>query len=580
MKKKFFLWVNKMSDYFREGSENKKYNDEFLQTSLTLKKTKRIVEKIIKIMDETTKDDFCVIDVYAGIGTTSLVFLDEDKIGQVISFTTKEKRKMLRENINDEKSSVESTKFNFPDLNIYKGCTLFINTLEKKDSEEIRKIIEDYSENVYMFYIYIENPNDLEIETDLERIDGKSYVIFKNDEDKFSSWGVSDMDENPNVNFEKQIKWKEFCNGLKSKGKEWKLKNFQAYIKSVLIHITGTAGMELVNEMISPKNMEIWTQAITHESIDLNANFETLETYGDNLLAYSMSQYLRKRFPDIQAQGLTEYKSRYMSKEFQGKFTKQMKLTSWIKAEETYIGNKIEEDVFESFSGALLTISNSILEGLGPIYVLNFLTLVLSDTEFDRKWLLGKPKTQLQQRGNMLKILKNEIFDEDEDEDEDGKKEKMKGGISDRSYKNGTGYTTNIILSDELISFLKKNLNREFVRDFKDAESFGVTKDNSVDNAWKKAYDILEKNGYTEEFTTRYVEKRMFDDLDKNLVEEVKEKLKTMNYDHLSFRKPKNARDAMMFIGKKGDILTKLSIAQGTTPNLAKEAALEKFLEN
>jgi len=257
-----------------------------------------------------------------------------------------------------------------------------------------------------------------------------------------------------------------------------------------------------------------------------------------------------------------------------------MKLTSWIKAEETYIGNKIEEDVFESFSGALLTISNSILEGLGPIYVLNFLTLVLSDTEFDRKWLLGKPKTQLQQRGNMLKILKNEIFDEDEDEDEDGKKEKMKGGISDYSYKNGTGYTTNIILSDELISFLKKNLNREFVRDFKDAESFGVTKDNSVDNAWKKAYDILEKNGYTEEFTTRYVEKRMFDDLDKNLVEEVKEKLKTMNYDHLSFRKPKNARDAMMFIGKKGDILTKLSIAQGTTPNLAKEAALEKFLEN
>ena len=577
------------------------YNDDLLSTSLNITSNKSIIERI----NSKFSDDFCIIDIYSGIGSSSLIFLKQSSVGLVISFEENaDSREMLKKNIysqgNKDKSVVESTGFDFQNIEKYTGCCLFINNLENE--VDFEKIADEYKNVVYVYYIYTKNPDNFNTSSKKYIVEkGDDYVIIvrnsKSDMKKFeeNEWGLKENSESENINsmknykfneeeVKKVISWKIFTKDLKGRSKnkkeyeKWSLEKYQTYVRSVLKYITGNGGDELIEEMTTPENMEIWVEAITHESYNLTANFERLETYGDNVLGYEMTQYLRKRFPDITPQGLTEYKSRYMSKEFQGIFTNDMKLTSWILVDETHISRKIQEDVFESFSGALLTIANNILEGLGPIYVLNFITLVLSDIKFNKEMYYGKPITQIQQRGGKVGLIPAVNYD-------DGNKKgvaKTYGATSSVSENKDDTYTAIINITDELINFLVIHFKRNFSEEL--TRAVGNTGAEAIEKAWDNALVILNKAGYTNDFADSYKEQHMFDNLDKKISSKVVEKAKLQKYSKLIFKEPKNSRTknsvTIVFSGtdSKG-IQRKLSIAQSGDVKSAQEKALKNYLE-
>ena len=548
---------------------------------------------VTKIADKIPQN-FAIIDIIADNGDNTLKFLNNSKIKQIISFTDKTNRQILKDKVkNNSKCIVEESRFNYQDFDENKGAVMFISV----NNYDLTEILKKYREYIYMFVIAGTPTGPDKVKLDklhktLKLVkDGELSFIIHNDylvnEEGNNIFGIPDSFVEKNSD---QIKWTEFCSRMKSSPPTWTLKSYQAYVKAVLTHITtGVNKVELIDRMVGPEYIDIWIEAITHNSVDLNANYERLETYGDNLLGYSISQFLRKKFPDIPSQGLTEYKSRYMSHEFQGKFTEQMKLSSYILIDEAHKNEKIKEDVFESFSGAILTIANSIQEGLGPIFVLNFLTLVLSDTIFDKKWYLGKPITQIQQRSVMLKIIKKEEYfvpenDEDDnndndEEDEGTKKKSMNGGIYDISIKNKDTetYTVTIIVSPPFIEYIKVHLYRNVSRELVSVTK--KTKKEASDLAWYEAYVMLESIGFTDEFAKTQVEKHVFDGLNVELVTKAKEKSKNEGYIHFTFSKAANAPETILTSGinDKG-IKVKLSIARDKNINVAKEMALQNYV--
>lgn len=563
---------------------------------------------------------FCVVDIFAGTGQSSIEFLQNENVELVVSFTSNDKIKNLKENIYStltkqnidlKLSIVESSPFNFQDLNFYQGASVFINLDE--NTLDIEKFFNQY-EHVFNFIcFYSKNNENLNIKENKEKniVLFKKYdniIIFyqKNDDDydifTENEFGLkkyydgNDIDINSMYYYtenkkeekdENKITWKKFCGNLSSAPQSWKkkteksiedLKKFQEYIFSILVHICPE---NVSTQMVKSEYMPIWVQSVTHESYNLSANYEQLETYGDSVLGYSMIQYLLERFPDITPNGLTEYKNRYMAKEFQKDFSYQMQLPTWVLSEEIEIGININEDLFEAFAGALLKIGNTILNGLGNLIVFNFIVLVLSDTEFDKKMLLGKSITRLQQRGAML--LKNEEEDEN-DEDDAIRKKKVKGGIYEESFKTADNRrTVKVIISDDLKEYLKKHFHRTF-----DNTLLIITADTlkeATDSAWDKAAKMLEDVGYNDEFTQKQLDMHMFDGLKEEIVNLVIEKANLEKYTKLRLRKPKNT-------GKKGSvyyilsgldekgIVRKLSISKGVNALEAKEAALEKYVEN
>lgn len=645
-----------MDDFFA-NSENVEHTEEYLKNSVPISYAKTFIDYMKNAhADVDTKDKltFCIIDVFAGIGTQTITFLKCESVGMLLAFTQKEKINMLKNNIfqlSDKKllqyCSVESSYFNFPNLEKYKGCSAFVNLDDTdKPLEMIKNIFETYKNIFNYIGFYTKNVSILPITGKNGFVLGKTYdrlnIFYQEDEklydeyikNEFGLLNISDeitMDEyvpskintsktdvsktdvsktkeqktevsktkeqKTEIDIKKEtvfktvdnkppsmVKWSEFCKKLPSAPKDWSsvdsgkksnLKLFQEYVFIVLTHICPE---KLASQMITEEYMPIWVQSITHESYDLVSNYEQTETYGDSVLGYSMIQYLLQRFPNITSAGLTEYKNRYMAKEFQKDFSYQMKLPTWLLSEEVDTSIHINEDLFESFVGAILTVANSIVYGLGVNLSLNFIILVLSDTKFDSAMILGKSITRLQQRGAML--LKSEEELDEDDEDEDGKK--VKGGIHSVQIDNPDGsITIRIKINNVLSDYLKTNLHKIFTDPLVE-----VTKQTAKDarnHAWDKAAELLEDGGYTNEFTQKQLILHMFDGIDQDLVKRCKEKALQQGYNNLRLKKPKGT-------GKKGTVVytllgvdnsevpKKLSISKGDNALDAKENAMRKYL--
>ena len=618
------------------------YNDELLEKSLNSKISEKIANYIVKLNKEK---DFCVVDCYSLIGSTTFSFLEKKEMKLVVSCERHaEYREMLKRNINSygenfkNKSIVLSLRDeskSYISLNPYKGSTAFINSLNVVDQADIVNLLTDIYANIfYQFVIYYpiikEEEEDDEVDEKEElknkyesliggyRISIKMFddfylVVGKNEDNEGNGRGLKKSlkqdesifmknyvgsppkekkDKDPislNTAGSNKISWKKFCDQLTPCDPRIKndkrLKAFQSYIKSVLIRFV-PEGTDL-NNLITEESMKIWTKSIVHETYSLTYNYESLETIGDSMLAYVMIKYLMVRFPDIEPAELNELKARYMSKEFQYIFTNNMKLDTWILVDEIAVDNKIKEDVFEAFVGALVFVGDNICPGLGQIYSYNFITLVMSDTVFDMSWKYGKAKSQLQQRGNMLKLnppsIKNNGEESDEEnEDEDQKlvsnKNNAKGGISfiyNKEKKIGK-----IEMTEKLIKFLKE-INRDEFRNPL-VEIAGANQKITEDKAWESALIILNRAGYTAEFTQTWKEEHTFDGITQELVVNIKKKAKKEGFTNLIIKPSKstvNKKKVFLLIGYRNGIKSKLAIGSDFTPFDAKIKVLRNYLD-
>jgi len=150
------------------------------------------------------------------------------------------------------------------------------------------------------------------------------------------------------------------------------------------------------NHYLDGAAMKIWAIAFTHETVSPSDNYEDLEFLGDAMLKAVFPKYLMKRLPHLHKGEYTELNVAYMSKIMQAKLSRQMGLGSHIRVTGIDRANlNLETDVFESFFGALDTISDSITPGLGFANCYNMIIHIFHDVDIDESKGRGSSKTQV-----------------------------------------------------------------------------------------------------------------------------------------------------------------------------------------
>jgi hypothetical protein len=263
---------------------------------------------------------------------------------------------------------------------------------------------------------------------------------------------------------------------------EWD-KNFLKFLKNLLIPIN--IKEETIDKIVNYKTLPIWKKAFTHESVDLNDNYEQLETIGDRVLELAFLKYLIRRFPDLSPQEITELKSKYMSKIYQGTVSRKLGFGDWIRSGDDISSINILEDVFESFFGALFEIADSVIgDGVGYVMSLKVLSMIFSDFDFDLSKAQGHPKSQIKEIFEMLKLDPEvaEIVQTD-------KGVNVSIQLTDRTY--------NDLMKLEVIN---KDASKVI------GYGFGPFKTYAVNLAYSNALNYLESLGITREWAERQKE--------------------------------------------------------------------------
>lgn len=154
------------------------------------------------------------------------------------------------------------------------------------------------------------------------------------------------------------------------------------------------------NDLLTDEAMRIWIQAFTHESIS-EENYEDLEYLGDRMLKGTFAKYLVKKFPSLHKSDYNDLDNKYMNAIFQKNLSVQWGLNNFIRVGSGFTSfSGVEGDVLESFFGALETVADRIVFGLGLLHCYNVTEYFLSNTVIQPKIVGGSsapPKTQVYQ---------------------------------------------------------------------------------------------------------------------------------------------------------------------------------------
>lgn len=144
--------------------------------------------------------------------------------------------------------------------------------------------------------------------------------------------------------------------------------------------------------------MNVWVTAFTHETYDPSNNYENLEYLGDRVLKSVFPKYLMKRFPQLHKNDYTELDNIYMSKIKQSELATKMGLGEHLRYKGiTGVILNLKTDVFESFFGALDTVSDAIAVGLGAVNSYNMIAHLFADLHIKVNARNGPAKTQVDQ---------------------------------------------------------------------------------------------------------------------------------------------------------------------------------------
>lgn len=176
---------------------------------------------------------------------------------------------------------------------------------------------------------------------------------------------------------------------------EW-LQRLQSFLDGLLSNIFPDKNIRA--QYLTPDAMTIWARAFTHETVSPSDNYEDLEYLGDIILKGTFPKYLMRRLPHLHKSHYTELNVSYMSKMYQAQLSRKLGFNPYIRVlgMDRAILN-LDTDVFESFFGALDTISDNITPGSGFINCYNMIIYIFSDIQIDESLTAGAPKTQVQQ---------------------------------------------------------------------------------------------------------------------------------------------------------------------------------------
>ena len=170
-------------------------------------------------------------------------------------------------------------------------------------------------------------------------------------------------------------------------------RRLEAFLRTFLAKfITAPA----LDRYFEPLYLQTWYDAFTHEVVDPNANYETLEFIGDVALENAIAKYLAVRFPNATKGQYNEMKRALVEKQGLKVVSRSLGLSSMLL---TFKNTQhVAEDVVESFLGALARVSDRLVPGLGDINVYNYVVWYYNQQDIspEREGQMP-PKTIVQQ---------------------------------------------------------------------------------------------------------------------------------------------------------------------------------------
>lgn len=160
------------------------------------------------------------------------------------------------------------------------------------------------------------------------------------------------------------------------------------------------------------KLQELWVKAWTHETYDINNNYETLETIGDGAIGYSFISLIEEKDPSVDEGELTTLKSLTCDKNAFRQISWELKMDKWLRMGGNAKSNSnTAEDVVESFCGVLQIAGSHYLDktkamnyapGSGIKYVHDFVKFLYGNVVFTPEMYISDPKTTLLQAAEGL----------------------------------------------------------------------------------------------------------------------------------------------------------------------------------
>ncbi len=289
-----------------------------------------------------------------------------------------------------------------------------------------------------------------------------------------------------------------------------KLREFIEYAKSQLSGLVDDANSDA---MFGPSSYQTWNNAITHKSVDPINNYEMLEYEGDLILKPCFTSALIEIFPDLTEQEATNLNSQYMSKRGQGPMARQLKLNMFLRTNTN--DKKQDEDIFESFFGAIYRLGERIRDGVGYGYARGFMRNIVNSIRgsIKRELGAGDPKTILEQRISQLTRASGKVFDVIREKTPNNKKI--------------TTLTIKPAFARELPLLVNPNSKPlPIVIGYGE----GKSRAESEQSAYASALKVLDDYGITAEFTEQRYESNLFSDPEfEKYQDQIHEKLQQMN---------------------------------------------------
>jgi hypothetical protein len=374
-----------------------------------------ISDDIVKLYD----NDKCiiVIDAFADNGYNTSLFLKNDRISRVISCQVSNdfnhNISKLDKNLSSKLSICTSLDLLIINNETIDACVFIDNNTHAK----IEDIVINYPTYAFIAKInprYMFNYNKLNDWKITENTTNNSFTIIKGIKYRYDmiipySNICFDVNSKQNVQletFNTFVKDIPICPSVNFADNDivfmQEFKNFICVLLSKIYKFSNSNdNIKNIEYMTNDDNMCMWRRAFTHESFDKNNNYEVLELLGDANCARSFKNKLTELFDidKISPRELSEFKAQYMSTLHQSGFSTKLNFRNWCIKDPLYDhGKKLDEDLFESFTGALDFIGSGIEPGHGSVLCDAFIGVIIYSINFNSASSLGIAKTTLLQR--------------------------------------------------------------------------------------------------------------------------------------------------------------------------------------
>lgn len=378
-----------------EPKEGVNYNPAGLSAMVPRRAADTITREIINRIPITARP-VTIFDACGGLGGDTLSFAENPSVGLVYTFESRPDRKALLENNIkaygfDYKIGVGDVFGGVPDTPDQAGSVVFFDPswtlpgstqplqagirFEQVPLEGWAARLKHCALVVYRVPLgYRFGPVDAAFRVEIVDMHQARLIILS------SALGLAAAEQRGIAAFNAAAQQK-----LRDLDSETWISTFQAFIYQQLARIIPDEQAR-IPYVGSYEIMRIWLNAFTHESYDLSHNYEQLETLGDRALEFAFTRYLIRKFPQITDSQLTQLKRAYMSSKEHGKqqeYARKLGFTPYIRFLGLEVTDAMLEDVFESFFGALIEVSDKLKDGLGMVNVSNFVTSLFEEVGID-----------------------------------------------------------------------------------------------------------------------------------------------------------------------------------------------------